>query len=74
MFSRYSVTHVLEVKVQRFFDCVMDTDFGRFPVDTGMGDATMCVLEEECVLIMEEVLRLREQHFDKLLPKITVGG
>ena len=51
----------------------MDPDFRGILSGVGMGDGTMSVLAEECVLTMDVFLRLREEHFEKLLPKLTVG-
>ena len=48
----------------------MDPDFHGILSGAGMGDGTMSVLAEECVLVF---LCLREEHFEKLLPKLTVG-
>ena len=51
----------------------MDPDFRGILSGAGMGDGTMSVLAEECVLTMDVFLRLREEHFEKLLPMLTVG-
>ena len=51
----------------------MDPDFRGILSGAGMGDGTMSVLAEECVLTMDVFLCLREEHFEKLLPKLTVG-
>ena len=48
----------------------MDPEFRGFLCGASLGDATLSVLVEENVKVF---LRLREEHFEKFLLKITVG-
>ena len=40
---------------------------------SGIQENSITVLEEESVLSMGVFLSLREEHFEKLLPKLTAG-
>ena len=40
---------------------------------SGIGESSITVLEEESVLSINVLLSLREEHFEKLLPKLSVG-
>ena len=51
----------------------MDANFRCLLSSSGMTDDSLSVLEEENVLNMKVFVSLREEHFEKLLPKLTVG-
>ena len=40
---------------------------------SGVGEAGITVLEEDSVLTTSVFVSLREEHFEKLLPKLNVG-
>ena len=40
---------------------------------SGIGESSITVLEEESVLSINVLLSLREEHFEKLLPKLSVS-
>ena len=51
----------------------MEPTFRRFLATCGITDTTQVVLEEESVFNMSVFLSLREEHFERLLPKLKVG-
>ena len=51
----------------------MDVEFRRVLSGVGLGNATLSVLSDEHVSNMDIFLHLREEHFERLLPKLTVG-
>lgn len=63
------------VKVQRsnYSASEMDPDFRAILSGAGLGEAALSILVNESVLNMDVFKRLREEHIEKLLPKLTVG-
>ena len=51
----------------------MEGNFRRFLSASGIGEDGRAVLEEEGVLTSAIFGSLREEHFEKLLPKLKVG-
>ena len=62
--------HVLKFKVQLN---AMDPDFCSFLSGAGLGENALSILADEAVVSMDVFQRLREEHFEKLLPKLAVG-
>lgn len=51
----------------------MEPKFRSFLLLSGIGESSIPTLEEESVLTMSVFVSLREEHFEKLLPKLKVG-
>ena len=51
----------------------MEAKFRVFLAAAGISDAAISVLEEELILTSVVFGSLREEHFEKLLPKMKVG-
>ena len=51
----------------------MEPKFRSFLLLSGVGESSIATLEEESVLTMGVFVSLREEQFEKLLPKLKVG-
>ena len=51
----------------------MESNFRSYLLASGITESTITVLEEELVLSSALFGSLREEHFEKLLPKLRVG-
>ena len=59
--------------VSRFRVQLSDPDFCAVLSGAGLGEGALSILSDEAVFTMDVFQRLREEHFEKLLPKLTVG-
>ena len=51
----------------------MESKFRSFLMTSGISEAAIKLLEEELVVTSAVFRALREEHFEKLLPKLKVG-
>ena len=51
----------------------MDPDFRAVLSGAGLGEGALSTLQDEAVFSIHVFQRLREEHFERLLPKLTVG-
>ena len=51
----------------------METNFKSYLSKAGLSEAAIAVLEEEVVVTFVIFQSLREEHFERLLPRLKVG-
>ena len=51
----------------------METNFKSYLSKAGLSEAVIAVLEEEVVVTFVIFQSLREEHFERLLPRLKVG-
>ena len=55
-------------------DCLsMDTALKALLASANISEETCSVLEDEGIILLEVFSSLREEHFERLLPKLKVG-